>query len=582
MPDPIGATVSEAWEHLDRQHRKFLDAVTSVDYALWLGSGVSRERVPGLPGLVETAIERLQANATTASGCPYAAALADVFRLVPSAVLALSGTPTPSPSVPIATWPVDAKKAIIQVLTNEYSRLLEIEVRLPGRPTAPLAHAVLDIVSIYANPTGGPDAEHDLVALLLVECIFQEVVTINWDPLVELAWQKWTGKADLPVAVRSDELGRCSKPPWLLKAHGCAALAKADLRRYGPCLLFGAQQFLKATAGYAHAHIQAHLKVLLDRKPALFVGLSGQDANLRREFLNTVASQTPWKAEPPRIAFAVSKVESPQQDILRALHASDYGSQPAAVERSATLGLYAKPLLGALYLHALAQKATDVIVAGDAEFQKAPGHRSLAQYGVSEGLRAVRQRFDAEPDSCARWRRLVAEFAGRLGRFSCVYRKPGQVPDHYEALVPTVRPGPSASEVGDGNHHRLLVLLGALLEGQSRGYWQLSFPEDVAADGQVVVGVGGRQIRVHVLRNEQTGRSALESRVTLGPEPEVVVLVHGYRSTTPSSSGPGSRLGASAAPEPAVEICWSATLEDHPDVDQLIEDLRQELSRAIP
>jgi hypothetical protein len=66
-PSAATITVRQTLALLDGEHRGLADGVANGRYAFWLGSGISRGRVPDLEILVEKVLEFLRAGISPGS-----------------------------------------------------------------------------------------------------------------------------------------------------------------------------------------------------------------------------------------------------------------------------------------------------------------------------------------------------------------------------------------------------------------------------------------------------------------------------------------------------------------------------------
>jgi NAD-dependent SIR2 family protein deacetylase len=90
---------------------------------------------------------------------------------------------------------------------------------------------VLKLQDIYGDTSVQPDAEHRFLALLIAEDIVTELVTTNWDPLIELAGGACSSGAvhTIRIVARNEEVsGSHDAGARLLKIHGCARKALRD------------------------------------------------------------------------------------------------------------------------------------------------------------------------------------------------------------------------------------------------------------------------------------------------------------------------------------------------------------------
>jgi hypothetical protein len=118
-------TVPETLALLDGRFSPFAEGIAEDRYALWLGSAISLERLPGLKQLIEKVLEHLRSHINPLDAdCKYKAALENA--------LVLAGiTPAERTAcdfrIPFARWP--HADPLASRLINQYSRLLQIEVR---------------------------------------------------------------------------------------------------------------------------------------------------------------------------------------------------------------------------------------------------------------------------------------------------------------------------------------------------------------------------------------------------------------------------------------------------------------------
>jgi len=81
-PTAASITVQQTLELLDRKFAAFAEGVADGRYAFWLGSGISRGRVPDLGEIVLMVLEFLQARVDPGNpGCAHAKALAEAVDL---------------------------------------------------------------------------------------------------------------------------------------------------------------------------------------------------------------------------------------------------------------------------------------------------------------------------------------------------------------------------------------------------------------------------------------------------------------------------------------------------------------------
>ncbi len=152
-PSAASITVSETLALLDGPFATLARGVAEGRYVLWLGSGISRDRLPGLRELVLRVLEFLYARVVVGkSDCAHRKALdqaVQMARLRPDEVAQVA------PDDPPSTWPVI--DAVLDALAERYSELLDI--RVEGEPADYLLWDAVDVRATYGSEVD-PDCEH--------------------------------------------------------------------------------------------------------------------------------------------------------------------------------------------------------------------------------------------------------------------------------------------------------------------------------------------------------------------------------------------------------------------------------------
>src|SRR4051812_44590638 len=82
MPSAATITVGQTVVLLDTVFLELAEAVANGRYGLWLGSGISRDRVDNLPHVLGRVLEHLQTHLDPADPmCPYRRAIDEILRL---------------------------------------------------------------------------------------------------------------------------------------------------------------------------------------------------------------------------------------------------------------------------------------------------------------------------------------------------------------------------------------------------------------------------------------------------------------------------------------------------------------------
>ncbi|HEX2531870.1 MAG TPA: hypothetical protein VHK70_10445, partial [Burkholderiaceae bacterium] len=128
--------------------------VSEDHYALWLGSGISFNRVPGLRLVVEQVLRFLQQQVVHGDpDCRFRRALEKIRGL---AGLSDDEKARNDVDQPIEDWP--DLPTINERLVNNYARMLDITV--DGEEDDYLLWEGVDVAGTYADPAVVPDAEH--------------------------------------------------------------------------------------------------------------------------------------------------------------------------------------------------------------------------------------------------------------------------------------------------------------------------------------------------------------------------------------------------------------------------------------
>jgi hypothetical protein len=359
-----------------------------------------------------------------------------------------------------------------------------------------------------------------------------------------------------------------ARRPQLLKIHGCARQAERDRARYGSVLV-ATKTHIDRWIAAEHGAFQDFLRNLVRQRGAVFVGLSAQDDNLQLEFLRVTGQLGPFLSH-DRLVFAKGPpLTEPQLRLLRFVYGdADYAAHQQEIQQASVLPLYAKPLLGALYVACLLRKAE--LLTGLAH------DLSLSQRTqVSDGLAAltgvVCAYFDPLPSS-QRWRILADEGSSLVARFVRLYRDQTVPSDsrHYVALrrgnFRELAADPDIDASGD---HRLVLLIAVFCLGTERGDWTLVVGTGSGMNGHLTVTSSLTTRRVFIVRQAFGALASLNDAgfVDADDDPDTVVI---YTQGVPQvrRSGFPRRLPLGRAPRIPTEVAMQEFLHERgPDVD---------------
>jgi hypothetical protein len=140
--------------------------------------------------------------------------------------------------------------------------------------------------------------------------------------------------------------------------------------------------------------MRLQMLALASTRPTPMIGLSGQDTNIQDIFAATpTIHEWHWPSSPPAFTCAEDAIGPHQRNILRVAYRDDYSPNSAAIEFSALLRAYAKPLLVALVLHVLVAKLEAL-----ARLSRAGGFPPTDVALLGDGLRQVRDLASAAAD----------------------------------------------------------------------------------------------------------------------------------------------------------------------------------------
>ncbi|MBI5759107.1 MAG: SIR2 family protein [Planctomycetales bacterium] len=598
----MGASTATLTESLDCLRERWTDVVDvlSGKYAVWLGSGISRECFPDLGALLRLLLDRLHSQIQAGdAACPYRRCLENVIQLTTIHPCNLVEEPPENWTNNVGELVVTE---IIAQLWERYPDALDQTVRVNGH-TLTATFDLLKLHEMYGDSSKLPDAEHRFLALLIAEGILDELVTTNWDALIEAAHAACRAAADrqLDVIAASEDIdgtgvaGRSR----LTKIHGCARKTLADPHRYQPYMLATRTDITAWVKKPEFAPFRDMVHQLLRERPALFVGLSGQDWNLQAECFATFMTVGPIPNDRPRVIFSMPALQHPQKTFLKALYGADhYAAHEDRLVKDAALSLYGKPLLGTLYLLTLLLKARKLAERGFGKTEQV--WCGFVKQSVKQWQAFLQQRYDAAADPSdphRAWRQLAEELPRVVTRFVTMYRDLTVLasPTAYHALddrhLGMLATAPNVPEL---NYHWLLLVLAVLKEGWVRRQWELDLPLGVEAQhGQFVLRLSGRVLTVFVVRD---GASSLpqmirERIVDMTNASEIVVIYPSDREpahlVSPSQALSSTRGGVSTNRFPnrtrsvgPAEIWMRDRVDVNDSPTKLLQALRMEMQSA--
>ncbi len=484
MPDATHISVQEVLAKFDTDFASTAQAAENGEFALWVGSGISRQ-APSLGGLIERAFEFLRQKAIDpATAAEFAPALEDAIKLSGFDPAKLQ----PQYGTEFATWP--EKKEIVERLWNQYSDLLDI--RIKNQPSDYILWDAIDIRAAFAAPEPAA-ATHLCIAVLVMEGAIKTIASGNWDGYIEDAVQRLSNGAPgvLQVVVDPDHLREAPGQAKLLKFHGCVVYATKEPTVFRKYLTGSRTQITEWPDNEEFkAMVNAVIEVATNRK-TMVMGLSIQDFNLQTVFSKAKRVHPwPWPCTPhaPGHVFCGEDITKGQGNVLKIVYGAVYDTAADDIEAASHMRAWAEQVLLALVLKVLAEKLCQLMQALLVSLH--------LDWWIPSAVASIKdlRNFVADlalPDRTA----FVNAAISFWSRLLSVFRV-GQIPattQTYEVLS-SYSP---AAVLGDANAiaaglGRLGMILGALHMGVTNGDWKLKLPADSALVSGSITAIASR------------------------------------------------------------------------------------------
>ena len=567
MPPPAAAiTIRATLAMLDGAKREIAEAVANDQYVFWLGSGISRGRMPDLRNLAKRVLLTLQGRIEqTDPNCRYRKALAAVVALATPSGDELAGIDYSQSS---DQWPVF--ETLATRLVNNYARMLNVTV--DGEELDFLLWDVLDAANVYSDPAIEPDAEHLCLAALAIEGVASEMPSANWDPLVERAVSILAGNQPVLRTAVTPQSTRCNRRRAnLYKFHGCAQAARDDAAKFRSLLVARQNQITRWVAN--NPVMGNFLTHLIVTKPTFMLGLSAQDSNIQGLFAAAEAQMAwRWPAHPPAYAFAENALGGDHESLLQNVYRLDYTpvTRPQ-METEALVQAYAKPLLLSLLLYVVTAKLKMLV--GHGALGLSAGDRQKLHDGLIHARNHIADGLTATAEA-------VLELLQLSGRAMTMLRE-GALPVAANGLYTPISPDPVDRMPADptlagGGVCQFAVASGLIGLGLQRRLWTARKPDaaDAASGALVLVGRSG-PAKIYFAANPQAAiRLGTNGLVA---DSDDAVIVHSLENAPfmpRSPLRPPGRTGLAAIREVSVvELLAGGT-----EVEDLLERFRSKVA----
>ncbi|SDM94616.1 SIR2-like domain-containing protein [Cryobacterium flavum] len=506
-------TVAAVLERFGSNFSAFSSAFNEGQYVLWLGSGISRERVPNVGELIGRVVEHLRFNIVEGKpGCEYRTALDDVMRLaglMPEELASIDF------SIVVDEWPLKAR--VISVLVTNYARVLDVLVG-DDNPDDYLVWTGLDVPNTYGSPDLEPDVEHYCIAILMLEGLVETAVTANWDGLLETALNELTPAYGslVRVAVSPDDFRVVGRRLEVIKVHGCAVRARDGEPESRNALVARHSQISAWTEQPKNRLMRKQLELRYAARLTLMIGLSAQDENFHTVFAAAAQDLArSWPISPPAVVLSEERLESYHQSVLRTTYGPTFEGNGTAIKDSSLLGAYGKPVLLALVLSSLTDKLSFLI---GREIESIWGSAAVKQFqtdllGLRDLAASHADPFDPTALKYPEILEFQREFAARLidvANLALAVFRTGRMPTpgggRYEPL--SDRPAAQAvlnADFPSKQFGRFGVALALIGRGLTSGQWS-AVPGDsrAAGDGVVRLVTSQRSARVFFVKDATT------------------------------------------------------------------------------
>lgn len=565
MPTAAKITLPETLALLDQKFPALSKAIGDGGYALWLGSGISRDRVMGLTGVLAKLIEFLRTNSTDAEACPYRAALDQVIGMANPGKEEREKIDL---SVPASTWP--CLDDLVARLIKQYSAVLSIEI--PGKDRDHLLWDGTDFATTFASQDA--DVEHLAIAILAMEGAVSEVATANWDGLIEAAMSE-LGHADgvFKITVTGEDLRDAQgAQATLYKFHGCARRAIADEDNYRPLLVARNGQIVRWSEENAFRIVRDQLGAIIQTSRSLIIGLSGQDSNIQRMFAE-VGANVPWNWDDPTTPLIISAevLDNDQRTMLEVFYGEAFDANREAICEAATLRAFAKPLLISLVLCVMTEKLkillSDVV---------APALNDEAQTALGAGLMHIRDRVAEAGDTDRP--ALIRALAATTSR-ARYQLQDGSSADGFPAYFPIDTQSANLMKAKQGlaasGQREAAVALGLIGLDMADKTWAAKADDPSLKTSGALRVIGSSEARVFMAANDSTVGSLLEAGAFDEDSSDVVVVcsrkVTDRQQRSPRASFRNGQIGPRY-------VSLGTILSEASTLDELRDRFRKEVS----
>jgi hypothetical protein len=538
-PTAASITVRQTLDLLDGPFASLSNGFVRGEYSLWLGSGLSRDRIIGLNGVLHKLIEFLRIRANPGNGNPYKRALDDVLA---HANLSDAERARVSYATESANW--GDLQIILQRLIEKYSTVLNVTVS--GQVPDYLLWNGTSFPETFS--TEEPDAEHLCVAILALEGVVTNIASANWDGLLEAAANELGQDQTLyRVCITEADFRGPSTAARLLKFHGCAIRAIQQEAVYRRLLIARSSQIVDWILNPNFQLMREELVSLAAQNRTLMIGMSAQDVNVKQIFgAARNRLEWNWSDDPPPHVFAEDRIGTDQQTILQIAYGeAAFASNESAILDRSCLRAYAKSLLVALVLKVIASKICALM-----REVTAPGLGAADFDELARGVDQLRNLAAgaAEPDRLAFVRALVRH----LSRAKAILqegRSVAEVKPRYRPIshrpMHIVPYDPNLTPTGQREAASALALFGL---GHAARHWtvQADDPDNPRSGAMKIVSPNGSARAFFVAHTTEAIKLFKDG--VYSEDEEDVILVHSTERVEQQQRSPSREFGRHGKP----------------------------------
>lgn len=539
MATAMDITIREALALLDGPLSALARGVAERRYAFWVGAGISRNRVEDVGKVVGRVLSHLQAHILDIANPndPYKKAISEALDF---AALSPADLASIDLAQPIASWP--PINTVIRNLSGAYSKLLDI--RVDGKPADYLLWEVVDVPNTFAPGVAEPDCEHLCLAMLVREGVLPEIVSANWDGLIEAALGEIAQVPDslMQVCVHADDLQKAHLLTRLLKFHGCAVSAGKDEVRYRGLLIGSLSRITNWHNSADHKLMRHELVSLAATKRTLMLGMSAQDGNIQQIFADGDNLRNwGWPCDPPAHVFAEDVLGASQRNILRVVYSAEYEANRLDIEAGALFRAFAKPALTALVLHVICAKLCEY-----SRLVLSAGTTDADRNQLKNGLLFLRNQLaDADDGDRFAFVQILLQANGHCASlFQTGSRAAGGATDSYRPIsiqsIEQIVNDPNLNIIGMREMASALGLLGL---GASDGRWSIHAADIANPKGGVLsVETAAGEMRVFFSATREASVQLEINGIVNSSDADAIVL-HSQKSVKPMTRSPRAAPG---------------------------------------